>query len=82
MDFEKQTDHQILIKRPNLVLIKKEKKLLIAWIFPFQQIIARKWKKAKRYANIWTLREKFLKISVEDEVDSDAKWNWSLLKGS
>ena len=38
-DFEIETDHRILARRPDLVLINKKKFFIIEWILPFQRII-------------------------------------------
>ena len=41
-DFERQIDHRIPVRRPDLMLINRKKEIIISLILPFQQ--STKWK--------------------------------------
>ena len=67
-NFQKQTDHLISARRPDLVIVnnnnKKKKKRESAelWILQFQLTREWNWKKAKRTISTWTVAKELKKL--------------------
>ena len=66
-DVEIQMNHTILVRKPDLVLIKKKEGLVILWVLLFQLTIEWKWKKAKKIDKYFNLAR---------ELKKTGKWGW------
>ena len=75
-DFEIQTDHQISVRRPDLIIInKKERKLAELWTLLSQQTTEKNWKNVKRGISTSILLGDWKK-AVEHENDDNTNCNW------
>ena len=71
---DKQTDHLISARRPDLIIIKKIRELAKLWSLLSRLTREKNWKKIKRSINIWTLQGNWKAVEHKSENHTNCDW--------